>query len=420
MNRDSRFHPLLRFLRRLPGPPGAGDPSDGELLARFAGRRDEAAFALLVDRYGSMVLGLCRRVLRNHHDAEDAFQATFLVLAHKAGSIRRPHLLGNWLYGVAYRTAMKVRASTARRRSRELAAPSRKTAPDMETTEGELKPIVDEEVNRLPEKYRAAFVLCCLQGWTNEEAALQLGCPVGTVQSRLARARQQLRTRLVRRGVVSATGGWSAAGGAEAPAAVPCTLREGVVAIAASFADAAGMGSNACIVLAQGVLQAMFLTKLRIAGVAILMLSLVSVSAGLVALRTQAQPAQGQEPASAAPLAAKTDKKEVNLKLQALLKERLDAARAEVDARTKEFEAGRGTLDFLFRASRRLVEAQRDMNDRKEDLLNALKDHVERMKQIEKLNQERFDAGRIPIYDLAESTYYRAEAEIWLERAKAK
>jgi RNA polymerase sigma factor (sigma-70 family) len=419
MDRDSRFRPLLRFLRRLPGAPGAGDPSDSELLARFAGRRDEAAFALLVDRYGSMVLGLCRRVLRNHHDAEDAFQATFLVLARKAGSIRRPHLLGNWLYGVAYCTALKARVTTARRRSHELATPSRLTAPAVDTTEAELKPILDDEVNRLPEKYRAAFILCCLRGRTNEEAARQLRCPVGTVQSRLARARQRLRTRLVRRGVTLASGGWAAVGRGEAPAAVvPDTLRESVVAVAASFADATGLVSTSSVMLARGVLQAMFLTKLRLAGVAVLMLSLVSASAGLVALRTQAQPAQ--QPVSAAPLVTKTDKKEVNVKLQALLNERLNAARTELDARTREFEAGRGTLDMLFGASRRLVEAQRDMNGSKEDLLTALKDHVERMKQIEKINQDRFDAGRLPIYDLAESTYYRTEAEIWLERAKAK
>ena len=101
-----------------------------------------------------------------------------------------------------------------------------------------------------------------------------------------------------------------------------------------------------------------------------------------------------------------------------LLNERLNAARTELDSRTKEFEAGRGTLDFLLGASRRLAEARREMSTSKEDLLNAVKDYVKRMKQIEKINQERFDAGRIPIYDLAESTYYRAEAEIWLERAK--
>ncbi len=420
MNGDSRFHPVLRFLRRLPGPRGAADPSDGELLARFAGRRDEAAFALLVDRYGSLVLGLCRRVLRNHHDAEDAFQATFLVLARKAGSIRRPHLLGNWLYGVAYRTALKARADAARRRNREQAAPSRREAPPAtEMAEAELKRVLDEEVSRLPEKYRTAFVLCCLQGWTNEEAARQLGCPVWTVQSRLARARQQLRSRLVRRGVTLAAGAWSAISSRETAAAVvPGVLREDVVTTAAAAKDAAGMVLNSRIALAQGVLQTMFLTKLKIAGVAILMLSLVAVSAGLLAFRTQAQPVD--ETASATPPPVKAAPKEAAIRLQALLKERLNAARTEWDARMREFLTGLGTLEFLFGASQRLVKAQRAMSDRKEDLLTALEDHVKRMKKVEEIEKKRFDEGRIPIYVLAESTYYRAEAEIQLERAKAK
>jgi outer membrane protein TolC len=162
----------------------------------------------------------------------------------------------------------------------------------------------------------------------------------------------------------------------------------------------------------------MFSTKLRLAGVGILMLSLVSARAGLVALRTQAQPAPG--PGNATPPAAKTDQKEAATRLQALLNERLKAARTEFDARTNEFKAGRITPDKLIAASRRLVEAQRDMSKTKEDLLNALRDHVERMKQHEKIYQQMVDVGRLPRYEMAESTYYRAEAEIWLERAKAK
>jgi RNA polymerase sigma factor (sigma-70 family) len=172
------------------------------LLHRFAGDRDQAAFALLVERHGPLVLGVCRRVLGTVHDAEDAFQATFLVLARKAGSIRDPDLLGNWLYGVATRIARKARASMHRRQTQErqvsllpaLAAPASTADPD-------LGPVLDEELARLPEKYRAALVLCYLQGKTNEEAARLLRWPTGTVKGRLARARDLLRNRLVRRGL---------------------------------------------------------------------------------------------------------------------------------------------------------------------------------------------------------------------------
>jgi RNA polymerase sigma-70 factor (ECF subfamily) len=190
-------------------PPGHRTtvfPPDAQLLRRFAADRDQAAFALLVERHGPVVLGVCRRVLGTVHDAEDAFQATFLVLARKAGSIRDPDLLGNWLYGVASRIARKARASMHRRQTHErqvsllpsLAAPGGGADPD-------LGPVLDEELARLPEKYRAALVLCYLEGKTNEEAARLLRWPTGTVKGRLARARDLLRNRLVRRGLRAST-----------------------------------------------------------------------------------------------------------------------------------------------------------------------------------------------------------------------
>ncbi len=183
-------------------PGAAAAPLDAQLLARFAASRDEAAFALLVERHGPLVLGVCRRVLGCLQDAEDAFQATFLVLARKAGSIRDPHLLGNWLYGVASRIARKARAGVSKRQMHEKQlplVPSLQAAPAV-LDEG-LSPALDEELSRLPEKYRAAVVLCYLEGKTNEEAARLLRWPTGTVKGRLARARDLLRERLVRRGL---------------------------------------------------------------------------------------------------------------------------------------------------------------------------------------------------------------------------
>ncbi|MGH7225175.1 MAG: RNA polymerase sigma factor, partial [Gemmataceae bacterium] len=176
---------------RYAGSPVYDTLGDEQLLERFARRREEAAFAALVRRHGSMVLGVCRRVLRHSHDAEDAFQATFLVLANKAQGLKNPELLANWLYGVAYRTALHARNRSARhdRREREAAAMS-VPGNDADSSAQELSRILDEELSRLPEKYRTPLVLCYLQGKTNEEAARLLGWPAGSMSHRLARGRE--------------------------------------------------------------------------------------------------------------------------------------------------------------------------------------------------------------------------------------
>src|SRR5262245_14585360 len=164
----------LQYMRTL----AAGEATDAQLLERFVSRREEAAFAALLQRYGALVLSVCRRVLRQEQDAEDAFQATFLVLARKAVSIDKRASVGSWLYGVACRLAAKAKVATARRRARERPLPDLPAAePVPEGIWRDLRPVLDEEVSRLPDKYRAPFVLCCLQGKTNEEAARQLGCP---------------------------------------------------------------------------------------------------------------------------------------------------------------------------------------------------------------------------------------------------
>jgi RNA polymerase sigma factor (sigma-70 family) len=176
------------------------DQTDEELLKRFAAHRDDHAFEVLIRRYGPMVLGVCRRVLHDSHAAEDAFQATFMVLVRKAGTLSRPHLLGNWLYGVAFRVAVKARARTARRAEHERQAASMpRTESNPNVGDRELRAVLDEEINHLPEKYRAPLVLCYLEGKTNEQAARMLGCPVGSMSWRLNRGREMLRQRLNRR-----------------------------------------------------------------------------------------------------------------------------------------------------------------------------------------------------------------------------
>jgi RNA polymerase sigma-70 factor (ECF subfamily) len=192
--------------------PALAEPSDGQLLKRFIARHDEEAFAALVRRHGPLVLGVCRRVLHDAHAAEDAFQATFLLLARKAATLDRPELLANWLYGVAYRISVKAKARMARRCAHERqTALMPKAEPLSDAELWELRELLDEGMNSLPEKYRAPLVLCYLEGLTNEEAAQRLGWPAGSMSSRLARARELLREKLCRRGVVLTLGLFGAA-----------------------------------------------------------------------------------------------------------------------------------------------------------------------------------------------------------------
>jgi RNA polymerase sigma factor (sigma-70 family) len=194
---------VLSYVQNWARSRSASACSDGELLERFIAARDETAFATLMDRYGPLILGVCRRVLRRPQDIEDAFQATFLVLLRNARSIVKKTSLSAWLYGVAYRTSLKARAKAERRHLREQAVdeanlPSRAWA----AKDGPaLASVVDQEISGLPEKYRAVILACCLQEKTNEEAAQELGWAVGTVWSRLSRGRELLRKRLARRGV---------------------------------------------------------------------------------------------------------------------------------------------------------------------------------------------------------------------------
>jgi RNA polymerase sigma factor (sigma-70 family) len=184
-----------------------GDRTDAELLEGFTARKEEEAFAELVRRHGPRVLGVCRKLLRHEQDAEDAFQATFLVLARRADSLYSPAVLPSWLYGVATRLAARIRTASSRRRAREVplvdpATPGPQPDPDA----GDVARVLHEEIGQLPEKYRVPVILCYLEGKTNEEAAKLLDCPPGTVFSRLARARGRLRDRLRRRGLVLSTG----------------------------------------------------------------------------------------------------------------------------------------------------------------------------------------------------------------------
>jgi RNA polymerase sigma factor (sigma-70 family) len=244
---DAPLRTVLRQIRRTASEKAFKDSSDSELLGRYLTERDEAAFVVLLKRHSSMVLNVCRRIQRNEHDAEDAFQATFLLLARKANSIRKHESVAGWLYRVAERLAVDMSESQTRRHARERDAAARRTASSV--SDGawqELQETLDSALRQLPDKYRAPLLLCYLEGKTQEQAALQLGCPLGTVRSRLARGRDRLRQLLVRQGMrlsgpALALGLVASSGSAAAPSA----LVSGTVRAALDYA--AGQSATALV-----------------------------------------------------------------------------------------------------------------------------------------------------------------------------
>src|SRR5262245_2021556 len=197
---------VLHQLGRLFGLGTVAGLSEWQLLSRYLNDRDEVAFEALVARHGPMVLGVCRRLLTDPNDVDDAFQATFLVLVRRANSLGERDAIGHWLYGVAYRVALRARSEAARRRWREPNVAAAPLAPETDPSHWELGSVLDEELSRLPAKYRAPIVLCYIEGLSHEEAANQLQWPLGTVKGRLVRARELLKSRLVRRGLALSTG----------------------------------------------------------------------------------------------------------------------------------------------------------------------------------------------------------------------
>jgi RNA polymerase sigma factor (sigma-70 family) len=281
---------IQRLRRRLLLHEGA-ESSDAQLLACFIENRDEAAFAALVRRHGPMVFGVCRRVLRNHCDAEDAFQATFLVLVRKAASLASRELLANWLYRVAYQTAAKARTMVCKRRKREMQMaemPEPETPP--QDSRSDLQFLLDHELNRLPTKYRVPLLLCDLEGNSRKEVARQLGWPEGTLSGRLARARKMLAGRLARRGLVLTAGTLPGLFAQVASACVPASAAASTIKAALSLVTgqsaAAGAISLKVAALMEGVLNAMFMTKLKFVAVVLLVTGLLAVGGGLITYQT--------------------------------------------------------------------------------------------------------------------------------------
>jgi RNA polymerase sigma factor (sigma-70 family) len=282
---------LIRYLRRAAAPDAAPGASDACLLERYAESGDDSAFELLVWRQAQAVLGVCRRVVRDEHAAHDCFQAAFLALARSAKSIASGQSVGGWLYQVAYRTALKARRRLVKRAAREQPIadrepPSREAAPAEVAAWQELGDALDEEINLLPGPYREVLVLRCLAGKSIAEASGELGCPPGTVESRLARARERLRAALTRRGFLVPAGllvgGWP---GLAVEASVPMPLMASVVKaanlVAAGKVVLAGAISLEALALSEGALQTMTMTKATIALAVVLALGVGTGAVGL-------------------------------------------------------------------------------------------------------------------------------------------
>ena len=289
---DGPWRHVLDHVRRL-AQSGAAEPAaDGELLARFVAGRDESAFAALVERHGGMVFGVCRRVLRHGPDAEDAWQATFLALARQAASVRGS--VGAWLHAVAYRTARHLRNEVLRRAERvapldDVAGPDTAEAVSWR----EVRRVLDEELDRLPDHYRAPLVLCYLEGLTQDEAARRLGWAPGVLRGRLDRGRERLRAGLTRRGLSLSAALLGTALADSASAVVPFPLVRTIIGAAASTKDV----SSRVAALAEEVIRSM--TTLKLNRAALALLAVVAVTGTITGIVGRASPpVPPQEPAT--------------------------------------------------------------------------------------------------------------------------
>ncbi len=314
---------LLDCIRRL----ARDGLSDGQLLALFVHDRDEDAFTALLNRHSPMVMGVCRRILRDQHDAEDAYQATFLIFARKAGSVRARDSIGGWLYRVAYRTALEARARIVRRRGKEQQM-DELPAPAVQPDEGrpELLASLDKEIDRLPDKYRVPVVLCELEGRSRKEVAELLGIPEGTLSWRLAQAKKLLAQRLARRGL--AVSGVALAA-VMTPATTSAFLRASTVkAVLSVEAIPAEV-----LALTEGVMKAMLLSKLKITVCVTMLALLAGVAASGVVYRAAAQEKKQVDSGRSAIRSPATDE--------------LEALRLEIEALQKSLQATRERLKTL-------------------------------------------------------------------------
>jgi RNA polymerase sigma factor (sigma-70 family) len=419
---------------------GAG-LSDAQLLTCFIEQRDEAAFEALLRRHGPMVLGVCRRILRRVADVEDAFQATFLVFVRKAAAIRSRETVGNWLYGVAYNTALKARALNARRDMRE-----RNTVDSLETVAvqedsrwHELQPLLDRELSRLPDKHRLPIVLCDLEGKPRKDAAQQLGLAEGTLSSRLTRGRALLAGRLAHHGVVLSG---SVLGAlllqSAASASLPAPLVSATLASAIGCASgqiAAGTAiSERVAALTKGVLTMMWISKFKTPAVMVVALAFVLAGAAVTQVLVAGQQPTGKAEEAAGPAAkgvgqgakagtAKEDPTTDNApkdKVKALLKEKLTIVmqRAEMTARLAQL--GGTSQEELANANLRVFAVELELCETDKERVAVHEKIVKIYTTLEEMAR-RSEKNAVASHEEAlEATMKRLDAEIALERAKAR
>ncbi len=464
---------VMDSLRRAVLAGCQADRTDGQLLEDYLTRRDEAAVAALVKRHGPMVWGVCLRVLHNRHAAEDAFQATFLVFVRKASSVVPREMVGNWLYGVARQTALKARATAAKRRARERQVqvmPESATVPEPDLGH-DVEGLLDQELGRLPDKYRAAVVLCDLGGKTRKEAARQLKIPEGTLSTRLKTARAMLAKRLARHGLAVSAGALAAGLSRQATASVPASVAFDTIRaaslLAAGHAAAGAIPANVAG-LTEGVLKAMLVTKLKSAALILLAGSLIGLGTVALAYRTLAAdqgvatdaaakavaedrekgaggagrgkqpgepaakpvPADANDPFAGKPQAGGETKpgKEGpgdgragdDSKLRGLLKERLEAVRKLADGVKRLHKQGAVTQEAVRQADVRVYKAELDLCDTPKERIAVLEKIAKVYEEVEDQLTAHAKQGAASSESVIEAKLNRLEAQIAVERERAK
>jgi RNA polymerase sigma factor (sigma-70 family) len=410
--------------------------SEWQLLERYLEARDEVAFEALVARHGPMVLAVCRRMLTNHTDVDDAFQATFLVLVRRARHLGPADAIGPWLHGVAARVALRSRSESARRRRFEsISADAPAIADTYAPPDREIGEVLDQELGRLPSKYRFPVVLCYLEGQTHEEAARQLKWPIGTVKGRLARARDLLRSRLLRRGLTPGDGALTLALSRESSAALSHDLLDRTVRSSMKIAlgqATAQVVSASIASLVEGVLTAMLVNTFKWVGLAVLVCGLAFTGAGVMArqnagakneqtlptLKTLAVSADPEPTAPISPESIATPKANAKDELPNvadLLNELHKAARQEWEQAYKEYLGNNSGLERAYQASKRLMDAQEAVAISPDEKATAVKGQFERVRDLARTQHGNPSSSDV---QLAQVKAYAAEAEVWLAQAK--
>ncbi len=417
-----RLHSFVQNIVRAQSVRSRAASSDADLLESFVSSRDESSFEALVRRHAPMVWRVCRGMLSNDHDAEDAFQATFLVFTRKAESIRPTNMVGNWLFGAARNTALKARALIRKRqfRERQVLALVEPEQPSV-AIQHDLREIIDQELSHLSAKYRVPILLCDLDGLSRSEACQRLGWLDGTLSGRLARGRAMLARRLLRRGVeVMAAGdtafvaGRGLAADAVRSAPLAAVLRMSMDGSPGAMAQA-GV-SKLALTLAGKVSRSMSIAMLTRAFVATLVLATVVCGSGLALHRMLEGPTQdkGDDPNKAKVL-AKPDRTEADC-----LNDMQAAAQKEWEIRMNQFNAGRGDLDHLYGTSGRLLKAGLGLAKTDKDRIQVLQSQLDRVTIIEKSIRLRFEAGHMDAGSFEQAKFARSEAELNLIRERTR